>query len=131
MSKNASIESRGMYGFDPTGLERAAKAVSILDKSPNAQKAFELAVKEEEIKLLEQKNNLKQKEILKSKIEQENKIIEIKNQLEASKEKAEYEDFLAKKRIEYKLKREKENNDEILKRQEQSIIKQEKEKKIL
>ena len=129
MSKNASIESRGMYGFDPTGLERAAKAVSILDKSPNAQKAFELAVKEEEIKLLEQKNNLKQKEILKSKIEQENKIIEIKNQLEASKEKAEYEDFLAKKRIEYKLKREKENNDEILKRQEQSIIKQEKEKK--
>ena len=111
MSKNASIESRGMYGFDPTGLERAAKAVSILDKSPNAQKAFELAVKEEEIKLLEQKNNLKQKEILKSKIEQENKIIEIKNQLEASKEKAEYEDFLAKKRIEYKLKREKENND--------------------
>ena len=129
MNKNASVESRGMYGFDPTGLERAAKAVSILDKSPNAKNAFELAVKEEEIKLLEQKNALKQKEILHSKLEKENKIAEIKNELEASKEKAEFEDFLAKKRIEYKLKREKENNDEILKRQEQSIIKQEKEKK--
>ena len=42
MSKDegASKESRGMYGFDPTGLERAAKAAKFLDSSQNAKKCF-------------------------------------------------------------------------------------------
>ena len=46
-----SKESRGMYGFDPRGLERAAEAAKYLDKSANAKNAFEMALKEEEVKL--------------------------------------------------------------------------------
>ncbi len=62
MSKSddgASKESRGMYGFDPTGLERAAKAAKFLDGSPNAKNAFELSLKEEEVKLTKEKRFIK------------------------------------------------------------------------
>ena len=124
----ASIESKGMYGFDPSGLERAAKAAGILDKSKNAKEAFTLALKEEEIKLVKEQNILKEREILKEKIEAENKRNEIQMEIEANKQKALYEDNLAKERIEYRLKREKENNEQILKRQEESIRYQEEEK---
>ena len=55
----ASKESKGMYGFDPTGLERAAKAAKQLDQSPNAKHAFELALKEEEVKKVKEQRRLK------------------------------------------------------------------------
>jgi len=41
----ASKKSAGAFGFDPSGLERAAKAAKDIDSSPNAKLAFELAVK--------------------------------------------------------------------------------------
>lgn len=56
---NASKYSRGMYGFDPTGLERAAKAAKILDSSPNSKSAFELSLKEEDLKIAKEKRLLK------------------------------------------------------------------------
>jgi ATPase family AAA domain-containing protein 3A/B len=61
MSKEdgASKESRGMYGFDPSGLERAATAAKYLDSSKNAKNAFELALKEEELKALKEKKAIK------------------------------------------------------------------------
>lgn len=46
----ASKESKGMYGFDPKGLERAAEAAKVLDASPNAKLAFDIAIKNEETK---------------------------------------------------------------------------------
>lgn len=124
----ASRESKGMYGFDPSGLERAAKAAGILDKSKNAKEAFTLALKEEEIKLLKEQNLLREREILKEKLEAENKKNIIQMEIEANKQKALYEDHLAKERIELRLKKEKDNNDFILKKQEESVKKQELEK---
>lgn len=55
----ASKESKGMYGFDPSGLERAAKAAKYLDQSANAKNAFELALKEEELRILKEKKQIK------------------------------------------------------------------------
>jgi ATPase family AAA domain-containing protein 3A/B len=55
----SSKESKGMYGFDPTGLERAAKAAKSLDSSPNAKQAFELALKEEEVKKVKEEKRIK------------------------------------------------------------------------
>jgi ATPase family AAA domain-containing protein 3A/B len=57
--EGASKESKGMYGFDPTGLERAAKAAKFLDQSPNSKQAFELALKEEEVKKFKEQRRLK------------------------------------------------------------------------
>jgi ATPase family AAA domain-containing protein 3A/B len=55
----ASKESRGMYGFDPSGLERAAEAAKYLDSSPNSQKAFDLALKESEHKIFTEQRAIK------------------------------------------------------------------------
>lgn len=57
--KRASKESRGMYGFDSSGLEKAALAAKYLDESPNAKQAFDLSLKKEETAQLEQKKHLK------------------------------------------------------------------------
>lgn len=55
----SSKDSKGMYGFDATGLERAAKAAKLLDNSPNAKEAYELARKREQTMELEYKTKLK------------------------------------------------------------------------
>ncbi len=43
-------EQKGYYGFDPSGLERAAAAAKYLDGSNNAKSAFDIAIKKEETK---------------------------------------------------------------------------------
>lgn len=48
-----------MYGFDPSGLERAAAAAKYLDSSTNSKNAFDLATKKEETLQIEAKNALK------------------------------------------------------------------------
>lgn len=57
--KRASKESRGMYGFDSSGLEKAALAAKYLDESPNAKNAFELSIKTQETAQLEHKKHLR------------------------------------------------------------------------
>jgi hypothetical protein len=54
-----SKDSKGMYGFDATGLERAAKAAKLLDDSPNSKEAYDLARRREETIGLEHKTKLK------------------------------------------------------------------------
>lgn len=61
MSKenDESGKVKGYYGFDPSGLERAAKAAKFLDSSGNSKNAFDLAMKEEEMRLMKEKRQLK------------------------------------------------------------------------
>ena len=116
--KSASKDSKGMYGFDPTGLERAAKAAKILDNSPNSKNAFELALKEEETKQLQTKMNLKN-------IDHSNRQQRMSYEAKLAKEKAEYEDLLARERIEFRLQKEKEAKELALRETEESIKRQE------
>jgi ATPase family AAA domain-containing protein 3A/B len=124
-SEGASKESRGMYGFDPSGLERAAEAAKILDNSKNSKNAFEMALKEEEVKLAKEKRLLKEQEIYHTRMDQEERRKTMQQEMEIQKEKARYDDYLAKDRINYRLQRERESNEENLKKQEESIRKQE------
>ncbi len=55
----SSKDSKGMYGFDPSGLERAAAAAKFLDQSDNAKNAFDLAVKREETTKLDLEKKIK------------------------------------------------------------------------
>lgn len=118
----ASKSSNGMYGFDPRGLERAAKAAKFLDNSPNAKAAFELANLEEKTKQIEAQTNLKN-------IESNNKIKFFKMEAESQKEKALYEDTLARDRIRYRLDIEEKSKLKTLKESEESIKRQEQYKK--
>jgi hypothetical protein len=38
------------YGFDSSGLEKAAAAAKFLDSSPNAKEAFKISLQKEETK---------------------------------------------------------------------------------
>ena len=58
-------------------------------------------------------------------IEQEERRRTLQKELESQKEKSRYDDHLAKERIEYRLQREKQTQEENLKKQEESIKKQE------
>lgn len=127
--KSASRDSKGMYGFDPRGLERAAKAAKLLDSSPNAKQAFDLAMKEEETEYLKEQNKLRSIELQQEKFQYENRKNLITMEIESNKQKALYEDYLAKQRIDYQLKKQKETEADILSKQESSINNQEAEKR--
>lgn len=126
MSKDgASKNSKGMYGFDPSGLERAAAAAKYLDQSSNSKNAFELATKKEETMQLETKKALKDQEIQRVQIEQDERRRTMQMDMQLQKEKSQYDDQLAKQRIEYRLSRERESQEDNLRKQEDSLKKQE------
>jgi ATPase family AAA domain-containing protein 3A/B len=57
--------------------------------------------------------------------EEEEKRKTLQMELQMAKEKSNYDDQLAKQRLDYKLKRERQNQEEIAQQQEESIKKQE------
>jgi hypothetical protein len=59
-NKEKAKEITGQWSaFDPTGLERAAKAVRELDSSPHAKEALQLAKMQETTEHLKQQENIK------------------------------------------------------------------------
>jgi hypothetical protein len=52
MSKKPE-DKKNYYGFDSSGLEKAAQAAKYLDGSNNAKEAFDLALKKETTRQLE------------------------------------------------------------------------------
>jgi len=83
-------EGNGYYGFDSTGLEKAAAAAKYLDTSPNAKDAFELSIKKEGTKQMELKENTAKLEIQKVQIQEEEKRKTTQYESEMSKRRAEY-----------------------------------------
>ncbi|XP_002732291.3 ATPase family AAA domain-containing protein 3A-like, partial [Saccoglossus kowalevskii] len=119
-------------GFDPTGLERAATAARDLDKSPNAKEALALAMKQEESKQLEEKKQIREFEahVEQMKVEQirtqgDEKRKTLSQETRQHQDRAQYQDQLARKRYEDQLIQQQRMNEENLRRQEESVEKQE------
>jgi len=51
--KKGDDKKNNYYGFDSSGLEKAAMAAKYLDSSNNAKEAFDLALKKESTRQLE------------------------------------------------------------------------------
>jgi len=118
--------------FDPTGLERAAKAARELDGSKNSVKAYELTSMQEHTKQLEHQTKLKewdvhiqQTEIEKSRVQHEEKRKTLQDETKHNNERAQFQDRLARKRYDDQLLQQKQMNDENLRQQEESVKKQE------
>jgi len=118
--------------FDPTGLERAAAAAKSLDRSSNAKEALELARLQEETKQAEFQGKVKEYEIglEQMKVEQikqqgEERRKNMQQDARIKKEQADYQDILARRRHEDTIQQQKDMNDENLRRQEESVQKQE------
>ena len=119
-------------GFDPTGLERAAKAARMLDESKNAASAVAIAKEQEKTKQIAHKEKMKEDDAHKAaydmqRVEKEGE--ERRKTLEAEtenhKRRAQYKDQLDRKREGDQLAAKKYMRQEELKKQEEKTAREE------
>ncbi|GMI04992.1 hypothetical protein TrVE_jg8178 [Triparma verrucosa] len=132
---NTPAQSSGnsVTGFDPSALERAAKAARELDASKNSKSAVELikvqettkqheaATKRAEYDAMSQQMQLQRAE---KEGEEARKTLERKSQFDRDRE--DYKDKLDRKKLVDQLQAQKEMQEAGLRRQEEGVLKQEK-----
>uniref|UniRef100_A0A6Q2XX71 AAA+ ATPase domain-containing protein n=1 Tax=Esox lucius TaxID=8010 RepID=A0A6Q2XX71_ESOLU len=118
--------------FDPTGLERAAKAAKELDSSRHAKDALDLARMQEQSVQLEYQSKIKEYEAaveqLKGdqlRIQGEERRKTVSEETKQHQSRAQFQDRLARQRYEDQLKQQQTLNEENLRKQEESVLKQE------
>lgn len=124
--------SKFNYSFDSTALERAARAAKELEKSTNAKQALELSRMQEVTKQKELDVHQKQIEaqIVSMKAEgaraaEEERRKTLNKETEHANQRAQYQDQLARKRQEDEMKMKAQLHQENLRKQEESVAKQE------
>ena len=118
--------------FDPTALERGAKAMKELDSSPNASKAFEVikmqeATKQKEIQAQIEKTFTERQSLAaqKAQIEGEERRKTIQEQSEQAKRMAEYQAQLDAELSQKKAQDQLRQNEEFLRQQHEQFMRQE------
>ncbi|KAM5141064.1 ATPase family AAA domain-containing protein 3A [Mantella aurantiaca] len=118
--------------FDPTGLERAAKAARELDQSRHAKEALQLAKMQEETLHLEQNAKIKEYEAALEQLKSEQIRVQgderrktLNEETKQNQARAQYQDKLARQRYEDQLRQQHQLNEENLRKQEESVQKQE------
>lgn len=118
--------------FDPTGLERAANAAKELDRSRHAKEALDLARMQEQTVQIEHQAKMKEYEAaleqLKGdqiRIQGEERRKTLNEETKQHQARAQYQDKLARQRYEDQLRQQQVLNEENLRRQEESVQKQE------
>ncbi|KAL7069232.1 ATPase, AAA family protein [Cryptosporidium serpentis] len=122
--------------FDPTALERGAKALKELDASPNAQKAFDLVRLQEVTKQMEIEKEMEQSTMHRTqahnekvRIEAEERRKTISHQQEEERVTAQYKARLEAEAYQKKLHDQQEQNASWLKQQHEQFLLQEKVRK--
>ena len=118
--------------FDPTALERGAKAMKDLDSSPNASKAFEVIKLQEQTKQKEIQSQIErtmterqQLAAQKAQIEGEERRKTIQEQSEQARRMAEYQAQLDSELSHKKAQDQLRQNEEFLKQQHEQFMRQE------
>ncbi|KAM7410924.1 hypothetical protein PAMA_021070 [Pampus argenteus] len=118
--------------FDPTGLERAAKAARDLDKSRHAKDALELARMQEQSVQLEHQSKVKEYEAALEQLKGEQIRVQgeerrktLEEETKQNQARAHYQDKLARQRYDDQLRQQQSLNEESLRKQEESVMKQE------
>ncbi|GCB77681.1 hypothetical protein scyTo_0020020, partial [Scyliorhinus torazame] len=118
--------------FDPTGLERAAKAARDLDSSRYAKDALDLSRLQEQTVQMEHQGRIKEYEAaveqLKSdqiKVQGEEKRKTLAEETRQHQARAQYQDKLARQRYDDQLRQQQLLNEDNLRKQEESVLKQE------
>ncbi|KAM8863411.1 ATPase family AAA domain-containing protein 3-like [Spinachia spinachia] len=118
--------------FDPTGLERAAKAAKDLDQSRNAIDALGLARMQEQTVQLEHQSKVKEYEAAVEQLKGEQIHLQgeerrktLAEETKQNQARAQYQDKLARQRYDDQLRQQQFLNEENLRKQEESVVKQE------
>ncbi|XP_066261669.1 ATPase family AAA domain-containing protein 3A homolog [Euwallacea similis] len=128
----AEMKHMEAYRFDSSALERAAQAAKDLEKSKHAKEALDLSKLQETTRQVEQQAKIKeyeayiaQSQIESKKAEAEEKRKLLQEETRQHQARAQYQDQLARKRYDDQLAQQQRMNDESLRRQEESVAKQE------
>lgn len=120
------------YRFDSSALERAATAAKDLERSRHAKEALDLSKLQETTRQVELQTEMKKYEASIEQLKAEQKRVEgeerrktIQEETKQHQMRAQYQDQLARKRYEDQLIQQQKMNDENLRRQEESVAKQE------
>ncbi|XP_053865269.1 ATPase family AAA domain-containing protein 3-like [Malaclemys terrapin pileata] len=118
--------------FDPTGLERAAKAARELEASRHAKDALNLAQLQEQTLQMEQQSKIKEYEAAIEQLKNEHVRVQgdekrktLSEETRQHQARAQYQDNLARQRYEAQLRQQQLLNEENLRKQEESVQKQE------
>ncbi|KAG7283302.1 hypothetical protein CRUP_005044 [Coryphaenoides rupestris] len=118
--------------FDPTGLERAAQAAKDLDKSRHAKEALDLSRMQEQTIQMEHQSKVKEYEAaveqLKGdqiRIQAEERRKTMGEETRQNQARAQYQDKLARQRYDDQLRQQQAINEDNLRKQEESVLKQE------
>ncbi|KAG7388295.1 protein of unknown function (DUF3523) [Phytophthora pseudosyringae] len=120
------------YSFDPSGLERAAKAARELENSRHAKEAFNLAKETERTKQTENQAKIKenealykQYEIVRVQKEGEERRKTLEEETRQHQQRAQYQDQLKRKQYADQLAAQKYMKEQELKKQEEILARQE------
>uniref|UniRef100_A0A914XRN9 AAA+ ATPase domain-containing protein n=1 Tax=Plectus sambesii TaxID=2011161 RepID=A0A914XRN9_9BILA len=120
------------YSFDSAALERAARAAKDLEKSGNAKEALELSKmqettkqKEFEVKAKEFEAQIEAMKVEQRRVGEEERRKTLGEESKQAKYRADYQDQLARKRQQDELAMQQQMQEENLKKQEESVRKQE------
>ena len=120
------------YSFDPSGLERAAKAARELENSKHAKEAFQLAREGEKTKQMEQQSEIKKNEamykayeIQRLQKEGEEKRNTLQEESKQHQQRAKFQDQLKRKQYADQLSAQKYMKEQELKKQEEMVARQE------
>ena len=133
--KSVEDETPSAYsgsGFDPTGLERAAKAAKEIDSSPHAKLAFEVIQQQEAIKQLEHATRqaayeMQARQYEASRVQEQGEEARktLEAQTEHAKRQAQYADELERQRYAAQMQAEREVREAALRREEESARRRE------
>ncbi|TYZ61434.1 hypothetical protein PybrP1_011952 [[Pythium] brassicae (nom. inval.)] len=128
----AAAAGPGGYSFDPSGLERAAKAARELESSRHAKEAFQIATETERTKQLEHTSKVKenemlykQYEIVRVQKEGEERRKTLEEETRQHQTRAQYQDQLKRKQYADQLAYQKQMKEQELKKQEEMLARQE------
>ncbi|XP_034079830.1 ATPase family AAA domain containing 3 [Gymnodraco acuticeps] len=118
--------------FDPTGLERAAQAAKDLDNSRHAKEALDLSRMQEQSTQMEHQSKIKEYEAAveqikgdQIRVQAEERRKTLNEETKQHQARAHFQDKLARQRYEDQLRQQQTLNDENLRKQEESVQKQE------
>lgn len=132
--KLSKSEKRAMeaYRFDSSALERAAQAAKELERSKHAKEALELSKLQEvtrqteyQTKIKEYETSIAQMQLEAKRTEGEEKRKNMQEETRQHQQRAQYQDQLSRKRYDDQLLQQQRINEENLRRQEESVAKQE------
>ncbi|KAF4522045.1 hypothetical protein B566_EDAN010922 [Ephemera danica] len=131
-SEKERLSRMEAYRFDSAALERAAKAAKELESSRNAKEALELSklqevTRQQELvaKAKEYEAHIEQMRLDTKRVEGEERRKTMQEETKQHQMRAQYQDQLARKRYEDQLAQQTRVNEENLRRQEESVAKQE------